>query len=146
MVKRDIHNFERKFELILDKIQQSNLSNANKTFLFQFKDDCLIENITKASIHRSLIMLKQMAELLDKDFSDYNETDIKQILAFLNSKKYSFWTLYTYKAVLKKFFKWMNKGECPSILKCVKNNRKRDSLTLPNEGEILTENFAKLTK
>ena len=45
----------------------------------------------------------------------------------------------TYRAILKKFYKWLNNGEYPIQVKWMKNNINKRSLKLPGEGELLTE-------
>src|SRR3989344_8282122 len=118
----DIHQYEKKFQRAINGIEKASISEKNKTLLLRYKDDCLLENNTKASLERVLYILKQMAELLDKDFDQCTLEEIKGLIAKIQDKHYSFWTVHTYRAILKKFYKWLNNGEYPIQVKWMKNN------------------------
>ena len=139
MNKLDIHNYEKKFERAINAVHESKLTDRNKKLLLRFKDDCLLENITKARLQRVLYILKQMGELLDKDFDKGNKDDIKEVLVKIQSLNYSYWTVHTYKAILKRFYKWLNDGEYPEQVKWIKNNIDKKDIKLPGNGELLNE-------
>jgi hypothetical protein len=62
----DIYNYERRLELVLEKIRKSDISEKNKEVIDRFKDECFAEGLSIARIIRHLYNLRRLAEWLKK--------------------------------------------------------------------------------
>lgn len=142
---RDIHNYKRKLELVIEKVKKSNISKANKKTILDFSDHCFSEGITEAKINRYVFDLHKLAELLKKDFKSANRDDIEILVAKIEKaiskkgkKNYSEWTKQGFRIILKKFYKWLRKtDEAPKEVKWIKTSLKNNLHKLPED--LLTE-------
>jgi integrase/recombinase XerD len=124
---------------------------ANKKLIFDFieaaksgklKDG---EKITLKRQYKYITVLKRLDMMLEKDFRKATKKDIEIVVDKINSmtvtRKHetfdaSAWTKYTYKVILKRFYKWLKGGndEYPDIVKWIhpkmtrQNNKPEGSL------------------
>ena len=94
------------------------IRDSNKQLIKEFDQACLVvEKLKLASRIKIIERLKQIAEILGKDFDQASEEDLKQVIYQLenrpNSKgrEYSIWSKQIFRAVLKKFYKWLAYGD-----------------------------------
>jgi integrase/recombinase XerD len=93
-------------------------------------------------ILKYITTLKYIAQSLQINFEDATESDIRQYVSKLERSSQSQWTKHDYKVVLKKFYRWLNNGQEPSIVKWISTSFKDKNQKLPEE--MITENEVKL--
>jgi len=140
-MKLDIHKYEGRLKATIKNIEvNKKLSARNKKIIFKFKDYCVADGLTPGRVSRLMGTLKFVCLILEKDLEKANKEDIQRVVSVILQKKYSVWTKQLYKVVLKKFYKWLRKtDEYPKEVKWITTNIKRSEVTLPAEGDLLTE-------
>lgn len=137
----DIHNRRRNLETTIVRVQNSHISEINKSLIFKFKDECLSNRL---SIDRALFYVDKLymiAQSLKKDFPQVTIEDLKEIVREIEFKDYSEWTKLGYRITLKKFYQWLEgvKEGYPERVSWIKTGIKknRERLTnLPTQEEI----------
>lgn len=86
--------------------------------------------------------MKHIALSLQIDFEETTERDIRRYVSSLERSGLSQWTKHDYKVVLKRFYRWLNGGEEPSIVEWINTSLKDRNLKLPEE--MITEDEVKL--
>jgi integrase len=138
----DVHGFESRFKSLVKNIRSSNISDRNKELVLRFGDECFSNGISVARVVKCLHMLKKVAEMLAKDFDECDKDDIKAFIAKLERSEYSAWTKHDYKAILKKFYRWIRgSDEYPEEVKWIKTTFRDNDKRLPEE--LLTEEDVK---
>jgi site-specific recombinase XerD len=93
-------------------------------------------------VNRYLQLLKQAAEWLGKDFDRATKRDVERVVRRIETSGYSAWTKQTYKAALKRFYKWLLGGdeEYPEQVRWIRTTlSQREKLLprdLPTEEEV----------
>src|SRR3989344_2290272 len=147
MAKRiDIYDYSRKIDVEIRSIEKSKISNRNKELIFQFKDFCFTEGLTKARVWRLIGILKLVALRTGIEFETAKKEELMKFVQKVQlNEKYSVWTKQVYKVVLKKFYKWL-KGDnktYPEEVSWITTNIKRSQMRLPSEEGLLTEDEIK---
>lgn len=110
---KDIHNYGTRYESALRQLKKSPISKRNKSLILDFDRACFLEGLSKPRRIRligGLLMLSKA--YLDKDFDNATEKDIKEVVFKIQSREdYSVWTKQAYRAILKKFYKWLKYGD-----------------------------------
>lgn len=127
----DIYFLSKQIESSIRKVRE--ITNSNNERILSFYDYTCAEGLSKARINRLLGIVIKVSKILDKDFNDCNKEDIIRLLGEIERRDYSFWTKYTWKNCIKKFFRYLEKEELIDWIKCSKRGKKK----LPEE--ILTE-------
>lgn len=137
----DIHNKQKRLERLIERIEQSKaISKNNKKLIFDFKRYIEIEETLSVSrVERIVSILLEIAEWMDKDFDKVTKEDMTKLIEKIHSQNYKEWTIYTYKVIIKKFWKWLKKTEdaYPEEVKWIKPRVKNRTHKLPEE--LLTE-------
>jgi len=84
--------------------------------------------------------LTKMASWLGVPFEKAKQTDLEKLIDTIDHKGYADWTAYGSKVVLKAFYRWMNDGETPKVIKWLKpkiKNGKRLPEELLTEEEVM---------
>lgn len=141
MVKFNIHNYEKTMNNEIRNIEKSSMTKRNKELIFQFKDFCFMDGLSKARINRLLNTTKAIALELKKDMDSATKEDIMKIVQKIQTnEKYSIYTKNTYLVILKKFYKWLNGNEeYPEQVRWIKATVKKSQMKLPSEEGLITE-------
>jgi len=131
----DIYFVERRIENTLSKINCIN--DGNKKLLLRFYDFCRADGLSKIRIERLLRIMLDVWKMVGKNLDELDKDNMIRLLGDIEDKDWSFWTKYTYKVVIKKFYKWLGRGCLIDWIK-LRHSRKR---LLPEE--ILTEEEVK---
>lgn len=137
----DIYNYDLKLKRALEAVKGSGLTEQNKKLILSFKEQCVVEGLSKPRIIKYLGVLKGLAAQIGKDFDKATIEDIRRIVAAIQENSYSVWTKHSYKVIIKRFYKWLKGGneDYPPEVKWIKCSVKRSEMRLPAEGELLTE-------
>jgi len=128
--KIDIHGVEARCDTSLDKFKaDSNINEKNKELILKFVGDCragktLIgrskKKIGKARILKYLYVLRTVSGWLGKPFDEVGPEEIEKLISDLEedaykkgsgTKHYSEETKLDFKKVLRKFYKWLGRGQ-----------------------------------
>jgi len=136
----DVHNYKRRFELVIIKIKKSNLSNTTKRLLLEFSDYCVAEGLAVPTIVKHLYNLLNVAKWAGKDLNKTTKKDMLKIVAFLEKSQYAPSVKHATKVSIKKFYKWLNGGQdWPDKVKWIKSapmGKKRLPEELLSQEEI----------
>ncbi len=136
----DIHNYPKKLKRELDYLEKISISKKNKGLIKTFYEDCILQGISKPRIVKLLEVVRNLALFLKKDFDKADIDDIKRIVCFFDEKEWSPWTKATYRAILKKFFKWLNGNEeYPKEVKWIRSSLKSKDVKILNTQDLITE-------
>lgn len=137
----DIHGYDRQLELVIARIKNSQISEANKKAILKFADDCSANGLSKPRIIFYLNRLLIAAKLLKKDFAKAKKEDIKRLINKINEANYTENTKKDFKVSVKKFYQWLRKieekGIYPEEVKWIPTTVKNNNHILPEE--LLTE-------
>ncbi len=134
-----IYDHRKALENVIENIKRNiEISMENKTLMFEFRDDCLAQNIGLARIIKCLYILKNISIWHKKDFVAYKNEDVKALLAKIEvMDNYSPRTKVDYRGVIKKFFKWISCKNVEIDTSWIKTSFKKHNDKLPSE--LLTE-------
>lgn len=145
---RDIHNYDGRYKAIVKRIRGSSISLRNKEMILNFDNTCLLEGLSKP---RRLTLLDKILRLAEhyfrKDLDKATVQDIKDVVTRIeNRSEYSVWTKQNYRAIIKKFFKWVEYGddyksrmEYPKTVSWINTNVKKKDQPKVQASDLLTE-------
>ena len=150
--KLDIHNYSLKYQRAKAALQNARISEANRKLIEKFEQTCNLEGLSiprRLKLIGSLIILAR--DYLKKDFKKATKQDLKEaILRVEDNEDYSAWTKQSYKAILKKFYKWLKFGDeyktepgYPEIVSWINTNIKPKDKPKIKASDILNEDEVK---
>jgi len=142
----DIHQYEKKYEMTLEGVKRAGISDANKETILRFRDDLILDNISKPRIIRYMQIMICICKRLGKDLDKAEIADLKRVVSEIQQHDYSPWTKHTYKIMIKRFYKWLTGTpgkEYPPIVSWISGKMSRSEAKLPSEGDLITENDVK---
>jgi len=141
--KLDIHGIERKLELALRNIIESNrISAKNKELILKFLDYCKAEGLSNMRVEHYARILKKIGEVFPKSFDEATKEDIIELVRKIEARKLSDWTQHDYRTTLKKFYRWLRGSDSyPEEVKWLKVKTPKSNNVIPTE--ILSEQDVK---
>lgn len=166
MEKKDIHNIEKKYARVLDRLKRDRrLDKENKKIILQFLNECEMGKTIKHSqkkrigINRLLkvsgLLKKMDSEWFKKPFRKITQQDMEKFIVELQNnrimsvkeKPYSEESKGTIKKFIKKFYKWLyGNNSYPEIVDWIDTSVKRAEINalLREEVERLVERASSL--
>ncbi|MBU2576537.1 MAG: site-specific integrase [Nanoarchaeota archaeon] len=140
----DIHNYQKRFERTLERINEADTCQENKDSIFRFKDYLLSENLSIAKIDRYLYDLMRYCDMLSKLIEAADKQDLRKVVGIINQKIWTEETKKCFKVMLKRYYRFVagieEKGVYPEIINWVNTNIAESKRKLPeellNESEI----------
>lgn len=133
------------------KVLFSALSNINNFFyrnikmdenlIKQFIEDKKANGISKPRLYKYDYMLRNISNLLGKEFKKASLNDVKTLVCKIDDCKYTDSTKYDYKIIVKMFWRWLKKEDNPEEIKWIKPRIKNGKHKLPEE--LLTQEEVK---
>jgi integrase len=141
----DIYNFPTKMKAAVRKVENANISEKNKRFIFEFSDYCTVNAISVPRITKYLNWLPSLAEILGKDFDIVTKEDMVKLVRYIQDSDRAAWTKSDYKKMTKRFYKWLKNTEdtYPPEVKWIKANISKTERKLISNSELLTEEDVK---
>jgi integrase len=124
-----LYNHEKSLKATEERIRDSNISKANKELIFEFESSCFAEGLSIARILKHLTELKLLADMAGDDFKNINRQSMMKLVEHVERMKRAEITKQDYKKLIRKFFKWMDRGD---LVDWIKISRK-DSRKLPED-------------
>lgn len=128
-----LYDFDYELENVKNRIGCLE-EEENEELILKFIKQLFAEGLSKPRIVKYANHLKVLAEKFGKSFLEVDKEDITTFLSNLEQSDYSTYTKKDYKVVLKRFFRFLEKGE---LVKDVKTTIKENRKKLP--GDILTK-------
>jgi len=145
--KLDIHNYELRLKSSLQRVLVAKIPENDKRLIQDYDRARKLEGTANATRVRTIDCLLDLAKFLKKDIKEANKEDIKSYIYEIETREgYSPWTKIKYKAVVKKFFKWVRYGDdylsrddYPDEVKWIKVNLKKKDIPRISRTDVLTE-------
>jgi len=139
----DIHNYKRRYECTLKRINSLEIIPENKKLILSFKDYLLSEGIGICKIERYLYDLIRYSQMLKKPFKKASEKDLRAVIGGIETKtEWAEQTKRTFKIMLRKFHTFIRgikeKGVYADEVKWISLRISNNHRKLPEE--LLTEN------
>lgn len=130
-------DFKSRVADTLDNIRISGaIHDRNKQLIEDYKRDQTLNGLSEATLAKNLSRLKIVAEQIEQPFDEMEKSDVKDLVEWVHSQEYAEQTVYTYKNVIRSFFKWMDPdedGEAPDTVTWMKMNYSNGNDTLPKD-------------
>ncbi len=127
--------YKKMLENGLRKVKESKeLSQNNKDVIFDFVERCHADGIGTKRIVKLIGMIFRIVGWLNVDFRDADKKDIIRVLADIEKSGFKPWTIWSYKRVLKKLYKFL---ERPDITENIQVKIKKQERINPND--VLTQ-------
>lgn len=146
--KKDIYNYEYKYRRAIDNLEKAGISQKNKNLISEFDKVCSVEGLSKPRKIKVIGTLVLVAKnYIKNDFDKATKEDLIDAVLKLDSREdISVWTKASYKAILKKFYKWLvyrdnyreEQGH-PEIIRWLKTNIGKKDQPKVQASDILTE-------
>ncbi len=131
-----LYDFEYQLENVRERIRGIE-NGENAELIMKFLEKLFAEGLTKARVLKYANHLKVIAEKTDKTFTEWDEDEVVRFLSQLEQSEYSDYTKKDYKVVLKRFFRWLGKGELTEDVKTtIRNNKKKLPEDLLTKQEV----------
>ncbi len=141
-MEEDIHNYKRRLERTLERVDKLDLYPEDKELIYRFKDFCTCQNISYGKLDAYLFYTIKLTNFLKKPIKEANKDDIMKVVAKLNETNYSEQTKKCFKVLLKKLYKYIRglegKGEYPEEVKWISTTISRNHQKVPDE--LINEN------
>jgi len=141
----DIHNYKRRLERTIERINQSSISQENKDTIMKFHDSCFTEGLSICKIERYLYDAHKLAEMFIKDLTKATKEDLQKIVVKIEKKEWSPHTKHSFKIMMRKLYRCIDeiyeKGVYPERVRWLHSNVKNNHQKLPEE--LLTEDEIK---
>lgn len=139
--KIQVHNYDSKLKSVLERLEKESIHAEDRLKLKEFHEFLLAQGLSVARRERVLSALLNFSKRNNKPFADFTKEDVqKLVVVSIESGGYSEWTKYTYKVIVKQFFRWLRGcegSENPPETKWISTKLKSTTRLLPEE--LLTE-------
>ncbi len=128
-------DFEKRVESIAHNIETSeSIHPRNKELILDYKRDQVLNGLKNATLSKNITRMKVVAEHVgDQPFDEMDQSGVKDIVEWVHSRDYTEQTIYTYKSVIRTFWKWMNGGEIPDEAKWIELRASHINGKLPKD-------------
>jgi len=139
----NIFAYDTMLQSALRRIENNKeIPDANKKAIFDFKDACMVEGLSKGRIQKYMGHLYQIARWVEKEFLKMTREDMEKLVAKIEAMPYTDWTKHDCKVTIKKFFRTIRKSEdYPPEVKWIKIVIRNRRTKIPEE--LLTEDDIK---
>ncbi len=114
--------YKRKVEKIN---KDKNISEKNKKILITFLKNKKSEGVGYRRIIRISEFLTNFAKEVKRDLDKITEKDLRKVIINLEASKYAEATKYTYKVVIRDFYRHQNEGELPKFCRFMNMSLKK---------------------
>jgi len=126
-------------------IEKDNLSKTNTELIIRFVKKSIIQGIGERRAIKYFGILKNIANWLGKDFDKATKEDIERIVGYIATSNYQEWTKWSYRVIIKLFWKWLegNDEYYPEKVKWIKAKQMSAKIK-PPEDLITREELEKI--
>lgn len=113
----DIHSFDKKYETLLLRLDNSQISEKNKELIHAFARDMKKSGNKKFTYMEDTSIALRMVEFYKKDLDTIIESDYDRLIEKLEVKGRC---TFNYCKVTKKFFRWLTDDDVPKWVRQIK--------------------------
>lgn len=124
-----LYAYDRDMKNVKDRIKGLEQKENSETIL-KFLEKLFSEGLSKPRIIKYGNHMIVISKMIEKSFEMVKEEDIIKFLSQLEQSDYSQYTKIDYKVVLRRFFRFLGKGD---LVKDIKTTLKRNKKKLPEE-------------
>lgn len=127
-------NYERRIPQVIKSIENSNsIKENNEKIIKKYLRDLRVRDYSEARIYKILSHMKKICEEIDFDLETATEDNIKEMVAWVNSRKLADATKRDYKVIIKQFYKWFHGDgqNYPDSVKWINTTLKTQNNSLP---------------
>lgn len=125
-------DYEHKIDRLKESLEESDeFGERNVELLLDFERDLRLKDYSSARIYKLLSTLRVIARHIGFAFDEATEDDLKDLIAWTNSRDVSEATKEDYRIVTKRFYKWLNGGEHPEIVDWISTSSSHSKDVLP---------------
>ena len=135
-----VHDYASKLAAALERLDKAGMLEEDRCKLREFHEFLVASGVNAARRERVLSTLLNFAKRNGKPFREFGKDDVQKLVVSIESGGYAEWTKYTYKVILKQFFRWLRGcegSENPPETKWISTKIKNAAKLLPEE--LLTE-------
>ncbi len=108
----DLYHYKHRYECMVENVKESDLSVRNKELILEFVGDCKIgwggKKLTLPRLIKYLFGLKDLMQMLGKDFDYISKKDVKRLLCEIDGNpRWGDWSQRDYRILLRKFVSWL---------------------------------------
>jgi len=140
MGRFDLYRYDEKLEKTLKALKDDGkLIEDNRKNIISFSRIRLAKGSSAGRVAKVVYCLRNLSKMLNKPFKDATKEDLIGLIGTLDATKYSDYTKYDYKIVLKMFYKWLlgDDETAPAVIKWFRPRLKNEKHKLPEE--LITE-------
>lgn len=141
MSKENIHNYDRRLENTLVRINNSSIEDKNKVLLLRFYNYMILKDLSIAKIERYLYDAHRFCLMLNKDLENSTKEEVENVVVEIERNSWTPNSKSTFKILVRKLYNFIEgideKGVCSFRVKGIKTNVKKSNERLPED--LLTE-------
>lgn len=137
-----VHDDVNRHKATIEGVKESNLTERNKQLILEYVIWLRREGIGIKRVLKYIYHLKYVGLWLEKDFDKVEKEDIMLVVDKIDSHGYSVHTVYDYKTVMRRFYKWLYKVDRDPF--GLKTPTIKQRTKLPGPEEIFNEDEIKL--
>jgi len=141
----NLRSFDEDFTRAMERVKvDDQVCEENKKLILDFADKCFADGLSKGRLCKLMYTIRYLAGYMKKPFSEASKKDIQGVVAQVERcERYTTWTKYDYKVILKKFYKWLkgNDDVYPDEVRWIKPSIRGGKRILPEE--LVTEDEVK---
>ncbi len=146
---RDIYKREQRVRYWIDRVKTDPIPEEDRADILKFIEHQKQEEISSLRMIRCINALLLAKRIINVRFRDATKEDIKRFVDYLEHNNYTLSTQYTYKSIIKKFYKVVyGKNEYyPEVVAWIKNKVSKDKRMKEEQlsyEQFLTEGEVKL--
>lgn len=134
----DMYKYQQGYERVLQHLWKSNICKEDKEGIEVFLRDQKARGKGYSRLIKLGRVLRLMAERLAGPFEKSTEDDIKQLVLYYETGKYTSWYKHDVKVILKQYYAWLNRGIYPQKVQWICTTMTKTEQQLINHGQLLT--------
>lgn len=119
-MKIDIHNFERRLELVELTIRSGTIPGKDQRAIWEFRDQCFADGLSLARVCKYMQCIKRLYDLSSCAILDASLRDIVALLAKIERSDWQPWTKHDYKLALRKYLVFSGRQDIADLVKLPK--------------------------
>ncbi|MFH0955325.1 MAG: site-specific integrase [Candidatus Micrarchaeota archaeon] len=141
-MRKYLHDYDHYLVKEQERIEKADIPSQNKQWMTDFHNFETVNGISTPRILRIASCLRLFSQKIPKPFDTITAKDVETFLVWMKTSDYAEESIATFRATLKVFYKWFNKGTYPECVAWIKSGSKSKYKRLPddllNQEEVKT--------
>jgi integrase len=138
-MKRDIHNFPRRLELVELAITSGAIPGKDQRNIWEFRDQCFADGLSLVRVAKYMQCIKRLYALSSCPIMDASLKDTVALLAKIERSGWQPWTKHDYKLALKKYLAFSGRQDIADLIKLPKaaTHKLPEEMLTPEDIRVL---------